>query len=102
MLDISDYVVQSVRMKMKINLNWTSNLYEVGAPIRDGAKEIGWQIEQADKRLEDAKKLHGEEMAQIQRTADRIEREVAKLWTPEEIAAAKRGVMLADGMECAV
>ena len=27
-------------MKTKINLDWTSNLYEVGAPIRDGAKDI--------------------------------------------------------------
>lgn len=87
-------------MKTKINLDWTSNLYEVGGPIRDGAKEIAWQIEQADKRLEDAKRLHTECMAEIKRSADSIEREVAKLWTPEEIASAKRGVMLADGMEC--
>lgn len=87
---------------MKINLDWTSNLYEVGAPIRDSAKEIAWQIEQADKRLEDAKKLHAEYMAGIKRRADDIEREVSRLWTPEEISAAKRGVMLANGMECAV
>lgn len=87
-------------MKTKINLEWVKNLYEVGGPIRDGAKEIAWQIEQADKRLEDAKKLHAEEMAQIKRSAASIEREVARLWTVEEIEAAKRGVMLADGMEC--
>mgnify|MGYP001579850545 CR=1 FL=1 len=89
-------------MKTKINLDWTLNLYEVGGPICDGAKEIAWQIKQTDKRLEDAKRLHAECMAEIKRSADRIEREVAKRWTPEEIAAAKRGVMLADGMEFAV
>lgn len=89
-------------MKTKINLDWTANLYEVGGPIRDGAKEIGWQVERADKALADAKKLHGEQMTEIKRQADRIEAKVSELWTAEEIAAAKRGVMLADGMECVV
>ena len=87
-------------MKTKINLDWTSNLYEVGGPIRSGAREIAWRIEQNDKRLEDAKRLHAECLSDIQLSAAGIEREVAKLWTPEEIAAAKRGVMLANGMEC--
>ena len=82
-----------------MNLDWTKNLYEVGTPIRDGAKEIAWQIEQANKRLEEAKQRHAESMAEIKRSAERIEREVARLWTPEEIAAAKRGMMLVDGKE---
>lgn len=102
MLDISGYVDENGGMKTKINLDWTANLYEVGGPIRDGAKEIAWQIERADKALADAKKLHAEQMAEIKRQAERIEAKVAELWTPEEIAAAKRGVMLANGMECAL
>jgi hypothetical protein len=84
----------------EINLDWTANLYEVGAPIRDGVREIHWRIEQADARLEAEKRLHADSMAEIKRAAELIEREVAKLWTPEEIAAAKRGVMLAGGVEC--
>lgn len=89
-------------MKTKINMDWTANLYEVGAPIRDAARQIAWDIEDADKRLEAAKKLHAEQMAEIKRRAARLEAKVAELWTAEEIAAAKRGVMLANGMECAL
>ena len=84
------------------SLDWTKNLYEVGGPIRDGAKEIAWQIERANKELEDAKAAHRQAMAEIKRQADLIESKVSELWTPEEIAAAKRGMMLVDGKEIAV
>jgi hypothetical protein len=84
---------------MNINLDWTKNLYEVGAPIRDGAEEIAWRVMQAENALADANARYRETMAEIKRAADRIEREVSRLWTADEIAAAKRGVMLVDGKE---
>ena len=51
-------------------LAWVSNLYELGGPIRRATDDI-----------------------------QRRQRDIARLWTPEEIAAAKRGFMLVDGKE---
>lgn len=89
-------------MRKKINLDWTANLWEVGSPILNGVREIGWQIEYADEQLEKAKKIHAETMAGIQSSANRITMQVASLWKPKQIAAAKRGEMLVDeNEECA-
>lgn len=86
-------------MKAKVNLDWIKNLYELGAPIRDEAKEIGWRMEAAEKELENAKRIHRERMKEIARSAQQLERTIGGLWSTEEIEAAKRGVMLINGME---
>lgn len=78
--------------KMK-DLSWTQFLPEAGSPIRDAVKEIVWRTEQADKALRDARRVHRQQMAEIQRQTTCLEQHIAKLWTPEEIIAAKRGVV---------
>lgn len=83
-----------------LDFSWTANLYEVGSPIRTQAREIAWLKEQADKRLEAAQEAHAQSMADLQISAGSLNRQISSLWTPEEIAAAKSGVMLANGMEC--
>lgn len=90
-------------MKNKINLAWVKNLNEVGSPIRNGADSVANQIADADKRLKEAQQLHTECLAEIKRQAAGLEREIARLWTPAEIDAAKRGMMLLeDGREVAL
>ena len=76
-----------------MNLSWVENLYEVGSPIRDGARSIARKMAFENER-------HAKCLSDIAEEAERIERDIARLWTQEEIAAAKRGVMLARGIEC--
>jgi len=92
-------------------MEWTRNLYEVGAPIRDAAQlhlcrawaqRIAYSIADADKALSAAQSLYAEQMAAIKADAARLESVVAGLWTREEIASAKRGFMLVDGKEIAL
>lgn len=84
---------------MKTNLQWVANLWEVGSQIRSDAKSIEWEMQEADKALAGAKKLHAEQVRNIKRRSARLEEKIAKLWSPEEIDAAKRGVWLIDGEE---
>ena len=89
-------------MKTKPDVSWVKNLWEVGSPIRGAAQSIQLQIADADKALETAKARHTESMANIANQAAAVEREVSSLWTPAEIDAAKRGLMLVDGREIQV
>lgn len=88
-------------MSEGIDMGWTAFLWEVGAPIRDRAREIAWQVGEVERQLAKAVALHAEQMAQIEREAAKLEAQIAGLWSEAEIAAAKRGVMLVDGREVA-
>lgn len=84
-----------MRPKVNIDLSWVNNLWEVGAPIRDEAREIQWRQEQARERLELAKLEFEESMRCCELSANTLEARIKTLWSSEEIAAAKRGVILA-------
>lgn len=81
------------------DLSWVKNLYEVGAPIRDAARDVGFLIADANDKLEQAKKDHAVRLTTALQEAGRVERKVSSLWSQPEIEAAKRGFVLANGVE---
>lgn len=75
---------------MKNEINWISNLPEVGQPIKDEAREIGYIIENAERELENSKRIFAEAIAGIESRRAMLQRNIEKLWTAEEIAEAKK------------
>jgi hypothetical protein len=67
----------------KINLEWVSNLPEVGMPVVQAANDVVWQYEKAARMLADAKRMHKD-----------FERGLLIHWTAEEIADTKRGIVI--------
>lgn len=83
----------------KQTILWVKNLYEVGSPIRNRAESIQNRREEVLERFNEAKRLFDECNANLNAEAKSLEADVAKLWTQQEIDAAKRGKTLADGVE---
>lgn len=81
------------------SLDWVENLYEVGAPIRDAASDLKHRVTVAQEALVRAQKQLEAELASATLDAIRVEKNIAALWTPAEIAAAKEGSCLADGQK---
>lgn len=77
-----------------VEITWVENLWAIGQPIRDAAREIARDVEQANADLREAYRKHSEALDRAKRDADDLERSIAHYWTPEEISAAKRGEVL--------
>lgn len=89
-------------MKKFKSITWVHNLYEVGTPIRNAAKGIEARQKEAVERLEKAKRLYEEEVAQLNAECDSLEKSCQAYWPRSEIAAAKQGYSVVDGVKIKV
>jgi hypothetical protein len=70
--------------------SWVEFLPEVGSPVSSHAEELGYRHRQAAERLNQAHQSYQECLEGIAADAKALEKKVASLWSPAEIALAKR------------
>lgn len=71
-------------------LVWLHSLPEIGDLYRKRARKITQDEEDAKKEYERAKSNYKAQLAFTKKERKKLEKELAKDWTPEEIAEAKR------------
>lgn len=85
-------ITLDAKTETRLNLAWAHNLYEIGSLLETDVRQIAQRAQAARVRCE-------QELTALLAEADVVEAQIALLWTPEEIAAARRGVTLIRDLE---